>query len=120
MSYKFETLQPKHPDHALHEKYFPNDGASIFTFEIKGWQACLCRWAAGRPQGWYLGRDFLLTALHAAIQLAKRPEKTGKTIVTLFTDTGDRYLSTPLFADGHETNTLVFSPAYSHLERILL
>ena len=27
---------PDHPDHALYEKYFPNGGASIFTFEIKG------------------------------------------------------------------------------------
>ena len=27
---------PNHPDHALYEKYFPNGGASIFTFEIKG------------------------------------------------------------------------------------
>ena len=30
---------PEHPDHALYEKYFPNGGASIFTFEIKGGQA---------------------------------------------------------------------------------
>ena len=29
---------PDHPDHALYEKYFPNGGASIFTFEIKGGQ----------------------------------------------------------------------------------
>ncbi len=38
-------------------------------------------------------------ATFAALQLAKRPENKGKTIVVLLPDTGDRYLSTPLFAD---------------------
>lgn len=38
-------------------------------------------------------------ALHAAIQQAKRPENEGKTIVVLLPDTGDRYLSTPMFAE---------------------
>ena len=37
-------------------------------------------------------------ALHAAITLARRPENAGKTIVVLLPDTGDRYLSTPMFA----------------------
>ena len=37
-------------------------------------------------------------ALHAAIQVARRPENAGKTVVVLLPDTGDRYLSTPMFA----------------------
>ena len=38
-------------------------------------------------------------AVCAAVALAKRPENEGKTIVVLLPDTGDRYLSTPLFED---------------------
>ena len=41
-------------------------------------------------------------ALHGAITLAKRPENRGKTIVVLLPDTGDRYLSTPLFGGESE------------------
>ena len=52
----------------------------------------------GRTEGVLVGISSG-AAIFAAMQLAKREENKGKTIVVLLPDTGDRYLTTPMFAD---------------------
>ena len=65
---------------------------------VEGKDAYAAGKAMGRSEGVLVGISSG-AALWAAVQLAKRPENEGKTVVVLLPDTGDRYLSTPMFAD---------------------
>ena len=60
----------------------------------------------GREEGVLVGISSG-AALWAALEVAKRPESKGKTIVALFPDTGDRYLSTPLFSEWKQSGSAV-------------
>ena len=75
-----------------------NTGIYDEIFPVENEDAFAAGKKAGRSEGVLVGISSG-AAVHAAIQLAKRPENKGKTIVVLLPDTGDRYLSTPLFAD---------------------
>ena len=79
---------PKVLDTAVYDEIIPveNDDAFAMGKEV------------GRNEGVLVGISSG-AALWAAVELAKRPENEGKNIVVLFPDIGDRYLSTPLFAD---------------------
>ena len=60
----------------------------------------------GREEGVLVGISSG-AALWAALEVARRPESTGKNIVVLFPDTGDRYLSTPLFSEWKQSGAAV-------------
>lgn len=77
---------PKTLDKTVYDSVTPVENDDAFTFgkEIAKTEGVLVGISAG-------------AALWAAIEEAKKPENAGKTIVVLLPDTGDRYLSTPLF-----------------------
>ncbi len=75
-------------DTAIYDEIFPVENEDAFAAGK----------TVGRAEGVLVGISSG-AALFAAVQLARRPENKGKTIVALLPDTGDRYLSTPLFSD---------------------
>lgn len=79
---------PEVLDTGIYDEIIPVENADAFA---AGRQV-------GRSEGVLVGISSG-AAVWAAIQLAKRPQNEGKTIVALLPDTGDRYLSTPLFAE---------------------
>jgi cysteine synthase A len=68
------------------------------VFPVENEAAFAAAKSLGRIEGFLVGISSG-AALHAATEIAKRPENAGKRIVVLLPDGGDRYLSTPLFAD---------------------
>ena len=72
----------------IYDEVFPVDNDDAFSYGK----------LVGKKEGVLVGISSG-AALYAAAEIAKRPENEGKTIVVLFPDTGDRYLSTPLFND---------------------
>ena len=79
---------PKTLNTSVYDEIFPVENEDAFATGR----------AVGHKEGVLVGISSG-AAVWAAIELAKRPENKGKTIVALLPDTGDRYLSTPLFAD---------------------
>lgn len=75
-------------DTKIYDEVFPVDNDDAFSYGK----------LVGKKEGVLVGISSG-AALYAAAEIAKRPENEGKTIVVLFPDTGDRYLSTPLFND---------------------
>ena len=75
-------------DTAIYDEIIPVTGEDAFAMGR----------AMARTEGFLVGVSSG-AALWAAVQLAKRPENAGKVIVALLTDTGERYLSSPMFAE---------------------
>ena len=72
----------------IYDEIFPVSDADAFAMGRQ----------IGRKEGVLVGISSG-AAVFAAVEIAKRPENEGKTIVVLLPDTGDRYLSTPMFAE---------------------
>ena len=94
---------PDHPDHALYERYFPNGGASIFTFEIRG----------GKEEAWKFIDSLKLFSLLANVADAK------SLVIHPATTTHAQLSEAELADQGIRPNTNRLSIGTEHIDDIL-
>ncbi len=94
---------PHHPDHALYKKYFPNGGASIFTFEIKG----------GREEAWKFIDGLELFSLLANVADVK------SLVIHPATTTHSQLTGEELLDAGIKPNTIRLSIGTEHIDDII-
>ncbi|MCD7806925.1 MAG: O-acetylhomoserine aminocarboxypropyltransferase/cysteine synthase [Lachnospiraceae bacterium] len=94
---------PDHPDHALYEKYFPNGGASIFTFEIKG----------GQEEAWKFIDSLKIFSLLANVADVK------SLVIHPATTTHSQLSEEELLDQGIKPNTIRLSIGTEHIDDII-
>jgi O-acetylhomoserine (thiol)-lyase len=94
---------PKHPDHAHYKKYFPNGGASIFTFEIKG----------GKKEAWKFIDNLKIFSLLANVADVK------SLVIHPATTTHSQLSEEELLEQGIKQNTIRLSIGTEHIDDIL-
>ena len=94
---------PDHPDHALYEKYFPNGGASIFTFEIKG----------GKEEAWKFIDNLKIFSLLANVADVK------SLVIHPASTTHSQLSEEELLDQGIKQNTIRLSIGTEHIDDII-
>ena len=94
---------PEHPDHALYEKYFPNGGASIFTFEIKG----------GQEEAWKFIDSLKIFSLLANVADVK------SLVIHPASTTHSQLSEEELLDQGIKKNTIRLSIGTEHIDDII-
>ena len=94
---------PDHPDHALYEKYFPNGGASIFTFDIKG----------GKEEAWKFIDSLKIFSLLANVADVK------SLVIHPASTTHSQLSEEELLDQGIRQNTIRLSIGTEHIDDIL-
>ena len=94
---------PEHPDHALYEKYFPNGGASIFTFEIKG----------GQEEAWKFIDNLQIFSLLANVADVK------SLVIHPASTTHSQLSEEELLDQGIKPNTIRLSIGTEHIDDII-